>query len=294
MMSLLALLAFAPAPVHAAAGASAFLEVLPGGARWRGMGGAARAVATDADAGFWNPAGLARSGPEVWQAAAMLETGAPQGTIASLAGSWLTDAAGTWGAAWARRFGGGFERVDGLGTVVGTREDDAEDALLVSWARDVVYQLRAGVTVKGLRQRLFDFTAGGAALDLGATAQPWLAQPFVCSVTVENAASVLAWSTGGRDRLDRGLALGLAWRGWRSRLLVAADAVVREGAPAVGVHAGAEARVLPVAAVRGGWDDGAPAAGATYELGPYALDYAWTAGRRGLAARHQASFRLRF
>jgi hypothetical protein len=257
------------------------------------MGGAARAAARDVHAGCWNPAALSAVGAETWEIGSMLTLQSMGRATASLSGAWQSDRSGTFALTWIRRSISGLERVDDQGTVTETASS-AADALLVSGGWAPPYQLRAGVTAKLLRESVFDAASTGFAADLGALFQPFLAEDLWVAVTIENAVGSVAWRGGATDTPARAVGGGVAWRGWRDRLLVAADVVSRQDQPAVAFHAGAEFWAVPMAAVRAGWNDGRPAAGASYVLKPYELDYAFTFDPDSIGTRHQVSFLLHF
>ena len=273
-------------------GAAAYLE-RGLGARWLGLGGAARAAVGDVHAGFWNPAGLTRQGPVAWQVGSMLSHGEFGRSTLSLSGSDLTDRAGAFGLTWMRQTISGLERVDEAGTVTGT-ESSAEDALLISYGGSLLYQARAGFTVKVLRQQLLGFAATGVAVDAGLLLQPRLEQEFYAALTVANLASTFKWETGARNSLRRGVAAAVAWWTFSRRLLVAADVVSLPDPAGVDLHVGAEVWPYREAAVRAGLDDGRPAGGATYFWKPYELDYAFTWDESRLGNVHQVSLVLHF
>ena len=287
-LSCLALLLSSPG--GAATGGAVWLDEGLG-ARWLGMGGAARAAVRDVHAGYWNPAALSAIGAETFQVGSMLTLQSMGRSTASLSGSWQTDRAGTFAVNWLHHAVTGLERVDDQGTVTGGA-GSAADALLVSAGWAPFYQLRAGVTAKLMRESIFDFSATGGAADAGFLVQPVLSEDFWIGLTVINAAGSMAWKGGGTDTPARSIGGGAAWRGWADRLLVAADAASRDGA--VGFHAGAEFWAVPMAAVRAGWNDGRPSAGAAYLWKPYQLDYAFTFDPDTIGTRHQVSFLLHF
>lgn len=273
-------------------GAAAYLE-RGIGARWLGLGGAARAAVGDVNAGFWNPAGLTRQGPVSWQVGSMLKSETFGRSTISLSGSHLTDRAGAFGLAWIRHTVTGLERVDDAGNVTGT-ESSAEDALLISYGQALLYQARAGVTVKLLHQQLLGFVASGAAVDAGLLVQPRLEHEFYAALTVTNLASAFQWETDARNRLRRAVAGAVAYWAFARRLLVAADVVSRPAPAGVDLHAGAEVWPYREAALRVGLDDGRPAGGVTYFFKPYELDYAFTWDESRLGNVHQASLVLHF
>lgn len=283
---------FATDGLRAAVGAAAYLQEGLG-ARWLGMGGAARAAAWDVHAGYWNPAGLTRVGPVTWQVGSMLTLASLGRSAVSLSGSYLSDRAGAFGASWIHHAISGLERVDDVGNVTGT-ETSAEDAVLLSYGRALLYQVRVGTTVKLMRQQLLGFTANGAAVDVGVLVQPRLEQELFLAATIENLASVFTWETGARDELARAFAGGVAYQAWRDRVLLAVDVVSRPAPVGTSVHLGAEVWPYPGVAFRGGLNDGHPAGGLTYFWKPYELDYAFLWESARLGNLHQVSLLLHF
>jgi len=263
------------------------------GARWLGMGGAARAVSGDVHAGSWNPAGLAAQGPEVWSVGSMVALATLGRSIASLSVAHQTDRAGTFGLTWARRTIAGLERVDDQGNVTETTAG-ADDLAALGWGAAPFYQLRVGATVKVLHQQLFDFSSTGSAADVGLQLQPTLGADVVIGFTVQNVVSFQKWNTGTTDAPARAFGGGAAWHTWHDRVTVAADVVSRQGVAAPAVHAGAEVWALDQLAGRAGWNDGRPTAGVSYLWKPYQLDYGIELNRQQLGLMHQVSFLLHF
>jgi hypothetical protein len=273
------------------AGAAAFLDEGMG-ARWLGMGGAASAAAWDSTAAYWNPAGLTKQGPTVWQVGTMLSSSTLGRSSSAISGSCLTDRAGTWGLAWMRSSVSGLESVDDTGNITG-KDSDTADALLLSWARPVIYQVRAGATVKFAREQLFGFSASGVTGDLGLLVQPFLEREFYLAGGIRNAGGTWRWSTGRSDRLARAFVGGASLRFWKDRILLAGDAVSRDGLP-LEVAAGVEGWLFPELALRAGWGRESPAGGATYLWKPYELDYAFVWDGEDLGNSHRFSLLLHF
>lgn len=280
-----------PAGAFAEAGSAAYLTDA-GGARWQGMGRAARAAVSDAGAIYINPAGLAAQGPVRWQLVAGYGFAALDRSTLSLAFVGQTDSAGTYAFGWIRQEVGDLERVDGSGNVSGM-DSNAEDALTAAFGIPLTYQIRLGAAIRYLHQTLFDFTADGGALDVGASIQPWLGRELFIGLVAGNLAGTYKWDTGRKDRPARTFAGGIAYA-WRAKALFAADLASHEGAERLSYHVGAEYWAVPEVAARIGLDDGWLAAGATYRWQIYELDYGFTLDDSGLGDVHRFSFILRF
>jgi hypothetical protein len=263
------------------------------GARWLGMGGAARAAADDVHAGSWNPAGLAAQAPEPWSVGSLFTVESLGRSVASLSVSHQTDRNGTFGLTWARRTIAGLERVDDQGNVTETAAG-ADDLAAFSWGTAPWYQVRVGASLKVLHQQLFDFSSTGSSLDVGLQVQPWIEQSIVLGLTVQNAVSFQRWNTGNADAVARGIGAGAAWHTWHDRVTIAGDVVSVTGAAAPAIHAGVEVWALDQVAGRAGWNDGRPAAGLSYLWKPYQLDYAIALDRQHLGPVHEMSFLLHF
>jgi len=280
-----------PAESAASAGAAAYLTD-GAGARWLGMGGAARAAVSGTPGIFWNPAALSRQGPARWQLSSAYGFASFGRSTASLSASRLDDRAGAFGLAWIRHTVSGLEEVDNAGNVTGLSHS-AADAFMLSFGRALLYQVRMGITAKYLRQRLFDYSADGSALDVGLLVQPLLAEEFYVGLTLENAASVLAWDTGADDRLARGLGGGVALWTNQEKLLLAADLVHRDTENDPAYHLGLEFWPVPEASGRLGVNDGWLAGGISYLWREFRLDYGFTVNRADLGDVHQFSLTAR-
>ena len=277
---------------YGAVGAASYLNEGVG-ARWLGMGGAARAAARDVTAACWNPAGLAMQGPVEWQAGTMLGFADHGRSFGYLSGSWQTDRHGTFAASWIRYSVPGLERVDSAGVVGGT-VTNLEDALILSLGKSLIYQVSAGASVKILRQELFDFKAYGSAVDLGLVIQPFLGREIHLAFTVENAVSRFKWETGTSDTLSRAFCGGLAVKTPAEKALFALDVVSRENKEDPELHFGAEYWAFTELALRAGLSDSRPTGGVTYFWKPYEFDYSFLWNEDDLGSAHQFSFLLHF
>lgn len=138
----------------------AFLKVGVG-ARAAGMGEAYSAVASDASAAYWNPAGLVSS---------------PNSNIVLMHNRWLLDIRSEFGALQIKRHFAFHVYNYHIGDIP-VRTIPSEDPLQetsaqylsmgVSYARTFSRQLDAGITVKYLFEKIFVHSATGFAVDVG-------------------------------------------------------------------------------------------------------------------------------
>ncbi len=282
----------APACGRAADGSAAYLRDGVG-ARWSGMGGAAIAASDDVHAVFSNPAGLSRLGTVVWQVGSLYAFQDLERSTSSLSVAHQTDSFGTLALSWVHRSVGGLEFVDDGGFATGVTSS-AEDAVVLSGAHAVLYQLRAGASLKLLRQSMFGAVGSGFGLDLGVQFQPVLAEDLWLGVSLENLAGSVAWDGGSTDAPAHGFGGGVAWRTLRRLVLLSLDVVSRDGFAGTQLRAGAEIRPIPFAALRFGWDGLRPSVGASYLWKPYQFDYGFAYDPSGFSSRHLLSFLLHF
>ncbi|MFO7608821.1 MAG: PorV/PorQ family protein [Candidatus Krumholzibacteriia bacterium] len=254
------------------------------GERALGLGGAYGAVAGDATALFWNPAGLARAERVALQASHTDLIGLgfyeQQGALVLPGGRLGTFAFGF------RRFGvDGIEGRDDRGTLTADDLTDAESELSVGFGRGLGEALTLGAAFKLQNHELAGASGSGMGLDLGVQGRPLLA-------------------AGGTSALARDLCLGMTLRnvieptirlsdedvpdpmsvrfaaaaglplGGATRLLLTADLERTRGMDSR-LHAGAELVLLDLLALRTGSNDGVLAAGAGLRWHNLAVDYAF-------------------
>ena len=208
------------------------------GARALGMGGAFVALADDASASYWNPAGAARiERPE------MLFMHAEQfGSIANhdylafvqpLEGGSARSAVGlglirfavddilvTRDAYLDLNDNGVYDRDQNGDGVLDDPEpilvdrfytdSDTEYALLLTYGREMSERFSLGGNIKLLRQGLLDNTSFGVGLDLGLLASP--RPDLKVGVRVADATTTrISWDTGRREVVNPSLTFGAAW-----------------------------------------------------------------------------------
>jgi len=272
------------------------------GGRALAMGGAYVAVADDASAAFWNPGGLALlSRLELEATHSTRQTTDFRETAMVLAvPSWQ------WGvvALTLRHFGAsGIERRDDRNQLLG-ETSDSESEIGLSYGHRLGEAWAVGGTVKLQRQSLDGLAASGFGADLGVQmrgdALPGLSAAWLERVTLAlSARNALEPSL----RLDRDavadpatVRTGMAYRhvlpGGRS--LIAALDLEASRAVDPRLHAGLEARLHPLLALRAGLDRGRMAAGTRLTWRDYSLDYTWRDGDENGAASQNVGISTTF
>jgi hypothetical protein len=226
------------------------------GVRAQGMAGAFAAVADDASAVFWNPAGLARArGKDALLSGQWLSLDRTQASVAA-----STNSRGGLGFGFAWIYAGvnHLDARTGSGDVFG-EIDDSENAVFFAVGLPLIGNLAAGAAVKLIWQtldvpQLGASTANGRAVDLGLQYRIGSTR---LGATVKNLAGQLDWtvrrsalqSNKTREDLPLTLTLGGAHR-VMANLLVAAD--VQTNDIDTYANAGVEYRISPMLTMRGG------------------------------------------
>lgn len=307
-------------PLRAAPGA-AFLK-LGAGARASGLGQAYSAVADDAEAIYWNPAGLVRLGrKEVSFSHAELAGDSRSDSLAfalpfkkSVSGEPSDGAAadGTFAQSrWAAGISilnlshGSLEGRDASGAKTGDFSA-SDSAASLSVAKSLRAGLGAGVTFKAIRQSIESETATGLALDAGLVQN---AGRFTWAAAVQNAGAPLRFRSESYA-MPFTLSLGSAFRVYRG-LQASFDYRYGFADSASSLGFGAEISMLHFLSLRAGYADGFSSAsrrgaglsdanrfagfgmGVGMRLRRFQLDYSVTPlGVLGLVQR--ASFSYRF
>lgn len=265
-----------------------------GGARAQGMGNAAIALVDDATASAWNPAGLTRMGEKGTQLATTTSFLELDRSLNFVSLGQHIEGWGDLGISMTHFGVEGIEGIDRQGNVTGSFSDQ-ELAFGLSYAGLLSYQLRLGVTARGLYHGLASSQAFGYGLDLGAQYQPSLASDFVLGAVLRDPLGSLQWDTGRQEQLAPLLKLGMADRFLDQRLAFAADLDVPvQGESPLAAHVGAELWFLEGLAGRAGLDQRDLCAGASWRQDFYQFDYAYVMDRRSLGDAHQVSLLLKF
>ncbi|MBN1595819.1 PorV/PorQ family protein [candidate division FCPU426 bacterium] len=201
-------------------GPAAYLDY-GAGSRATGMGGAFVALADDATAGFWNPAGLAQMDLYRYQFGMQYAYLANDMNSSYLAYSFQLPDIGCFSASWMNFSIHDIEGRDENGELAGTF-GSSENIFIASFGRKVyewVKGLSLGINVKMLHQGLGDYAAFGHGLDIGAIWQPVLYWDHTVGVQVQNLLQRLYWQD--TDAVDASLVNAVA--GVALRFLPSAD-----------------------------------------------------------------------
>jgi hypothetical protein len=217
------------------------------GARALAMGGAFVAVASDATAMLWNPAGLAQL--EDTRLTGMSTDLYGLGITHQFIGAITTFANLGIGLGWERASIGG--QIIDAGGVQGNTFTWVEQAIVGSLATNVLDVAMAGANVK---YYLADDGLGGAAtgfgFDLGLMVS--LGDMFVIGVNaMDLAGSSIEWDGGTTDVISGLYKAGLAMKLADDRLILATD-VDFDGTDLGNTHVGVEFSVIDELALRGG------------------------------------------
>ncbi len=215
------LLALASQPAHAASGFAGEFLAVGAGARAMALGNAYVALAQDATAGYWNPAGLSgrtagqnneihlmhaeRFGGLVDQdfIGATFDAPIAHGAAISLLRLGVDDIAFTSLPNPAAPLGADNR------PLVTSNETSADYALYLSGARQMSHRLALGVSTKLIYRTVADFNAYGAGLDVGFRYQ--LATDLVLAGNLRDITTTpIVWD-GGTDSIRPSLLLGLGY-----------------------------------------------------------------------------------
>jgi hypothetical protein len=230
------------------------------GSRPLAMGNAFTAIADDAEAGFWNPAGLVqRQGVGIFASTKMSDRQSYAFDSKCVAYSYR-DTAFFWGNKIVPRGSGG----------------ETPDFTYYSLARKLSPHVAMGSSAKFRREHpceYYQFFGHSPGYDLGILWKP----------DTRNSGGMLIQNMGDEKLWVSVVTLGFAHR-FANRSLLSVDAATRFGdGIALEPHVGYEWHVTRWMALRVGVSDGHPTAGAGLKLCRFRIDYAWIRNDEGNA-----------
>lgn len=297
-----------------AQGGAAYLK-LGVGARALGMGGAFTAVADDATALFWNPAGVARlQKQEVTGMHAQLSLDRNYDFVGFARPT--EDKSGGWGVGYTRFSITGIpetrvrpgttlpqltdDAYDAAGNFTGAGPglgqvrifslfDDVEQNVSGSYGRKVGDRLYLGGSVRYLKQSLFTADGSGFGFDLGGLYVA--SDDWTLGFAAKDLAESIEFGGGLQDAdVDSTFSAGAAYKGIKNTLV--SVETTRTGDQGLKLRAGAERWFDDKYAVRAGTNRGNVSAGASLRFNDWQFDYAYQS--QDLGDIQRLSFVYRF
>jgi hypothetical protein len=267
------------------AGGAAFLKIGVG-ARALGMGGSFAAVADEAGAVYWNPAGLDlfhRTKVEATYSRLSLNRSYDTGALSQPIGKY-----GSLGLSWIRFGVDKIElRTDDTADPEGYG-NDKENAYLASYSKSILGFLSFGVTGKYVTQELLGRRATASGADLGLLLR--MTNGWSLGLVTQNIGAKLSWPGGHKDPLPRVTKLGVANQILNGRLLTSCDRISSNQEKSE-IRFGVEGKVSPTWSLRCGYGRGEVSLG-TGVLAPLPwaatrLDYVFGTDRLGQHPTHR-------
>ncbi len=202
------------------------------GARGLGMGGAFFAVADDASASYWNPAGLTML--ERKEFTAMQATLFEDTTLNFFTYAHPTTSRGTWAVSMTQLKSVGFEKVSITANASGDEIvdiktlgtfDSSERALAFSWGRDVSDKLAFGVMAKNISRTLDTSADSFNAIDISMLQK--FSPTYRAAIGIQNVFSMASGDTD--DKLPLTLKFGQALSLFKGSLLFGLDVSKPQG-----------------------------------------------------------------
>jgi len=265
------------------------------GVRPISMGKAFVAVADDANAGYWNPAGLSLL--NITQLSAMYSNpmnyalGDNPGVkdigyhTVSLA---FPMGFGSLGLNMAYLSVGNIEEVIDATGPTGKTFDDKELGVIASYASSITEHIHLGVNLKFISQQIWDDKGSGMGLDLGALYEPVYNLTFGLMLQDLIEPKIKLLEDGETYSIPRKIKLGVSYRLMDDRVLVATGIDKASGRSAK-LHFGTEVEPMKDLALRAGYttDTGEISAGVGVRVSVIQLDYGF--GFLDLGSTHRIS-----
>ena len=273
------------------------------GVRPISMGKAFVAVADDANAGYWNPAGLSilngaqlsamYSNPMNYALvndAGVKDIGYHTVSMAFPLGF------GALGLSLAYMSVGEIEVVEDATGPTGETFDDKELGIIASYASRITDQIHLGVNLKFVQQQIWDDKGSGMGLDLGALYEPVYNLTFGLMLQDLVEPKIKLLEEGVTNSIPRKIRLGASYRVMDDMVLIATGMDKTSGR-SVKFHIGAEVkpmRSFKDLAFRAGYtsDTGELSAGLGVRVSVFQLDYGF--GFLDLGSTHRISLTANF
>lgn len=258
------------------------------GARSLGMGKAFTGLADDPSAIYYNPAGLAIQNP---LQISLMHVFLFEDTMFDFAAvTYPMQGVGTFGLAYVRLSSFGFDARDSNWAVLDESFDIAQQALIVSYAREVFGWMSAGLNVKMIHHTVFDKSGMGFGADFGLLFTP--ADYISFGLNIMNAVPAGVKLDLEQEALPIVIKTGVALKLWGDRVIPVFDMEQELSGKDLKFKAGLEVWPIQQIALRAGIDETELTFGLGARWKPYQADYSISMQKLGIT--HRVSFGLAF
>jgi hypothetical protein len=258
------------------------------GAKALAMGGAYSAIANDATAVFWNPAGLATQNPfqiSFMHAILFLDT-----SLDFLAATAPTLKYGTFGAAIITLNSADFEQRTALNEIVGNF-NTRDMAIITSWSKEIMSNIAIGFNYKFVNQKILNYTGAGHGFDIGIKTN--LFNSIQAGLVVRNAITPNITLASEPQIYPQQYAIGLAKTILNNQLTISTEIAKIKGWQTTTMHLGAEYKIIDKIALRIGIDNQNFSMGAGFAFDALRVGYTNIAGSE-LGNSHRFSINYAF
>ena len=189
------------------------------GAKSLAIGGAYVALANEASAPYWNPAGLTQINEH--QFLAMYAPFFEQTSYNFLSYVHPLRRLGTLAISDVFLYSEGYEEVDGDGNVLGTNQSIFTNVLIISYANRIQRQISLGASLKLIHERVMKYSGNGQGIDLGILYQPL--DELNIGLAVQNILQPKVTLRDDPDVYEINLKAGVALKTFSNRLTLTAD-----------------------------------------------------------------------
>lgn len=227
------------------------------GARALGLGRAYTAIANDASAPYWNPAGLGMVRNK--EVMAMYSLLSMERRHHYLAIALPTRSFGAFGVSWINLDVGELEGRDWMGRITDSFSN-AQNAYFLSWAIPLSESIHVGCTAKYITHTLENFQSLGYGVDAGVFIQ--MTEFISIGAVVKDISTRVKWNTSGKkeERYPMTTRLGAAFRPVDLPITIGLD-VERIANRKASLHGGVEFALISGLGLRVGFDSGLLSAG---------------------------------
>jgi hypothetical protein len=272
-----------------ASDAGAFLRI-GAGARALAMGGAFTAIADDATAAYWNPAGLTQLEKQEVSSMYTNQFGLNIG-YSFLNYARVFSEKNAFALSWIRLSADNIPKTgldeNGRPIIIDYFKEE-DNAVLLSAARRLKEKISLGANIKTISGRIGEVNASGFGIDLGVLFS--LSNSLKTGLVIKNIGANLKWNTGHSDTLPLTTTLGMAYKTTNNKVTVAVDIEKRTNRP-LKFRGGAELWLSKDIAIRVGMNGENFTAGAGLRIGKLSLDYAYMS--HDLGSSHRISLGLK-